>query len=73
MLLKNITLEELRPAIPLNLNVILFSLLLYIVHCVPICFLVERDTFIFNLSVLAQSVFAFCNINQAYVSIYFQI
>ena len=73
MLLKNINLEELRPTIPLNLNVILFSLLLYIVHCVPICFLVERDTFIFNLSVLAQSVFAFCNINQAYVSIYFQI
>ena len=56
MLLKNINLEELRPTIPLNLNVILFSLLLYIVHCVPICFLVERDTFIFNLSVLAQSV-----------------
>ena len=26
-----------------------------------------------NLSVLAQFVFAFCNINQAYVSIYFQI
>ena len=63
MLLKNITLEELRPAIPLNLNVILFSLLLYIVHCVPVYFLVERDTFIFNLSVLAQSVFAFCNNN----------
>ena len=70
MLLKNINLEELRPTIPLNLNVILFSLLLHIVHCVLICFLVEWDTFIFNLSVLAQSVFAFCNVNKFWLYIF---
>ena len=72
MLLKNINIEEIKPAIPLDLNVILFSLLLYIVHCLPICSWVERDTIIIY-PVLAQPIIAFYFNNQAYVSICFQI
>ena len=46
MLSKNINLEELRPAISLDINDI-FSLSLFRIHCIQISLLVQGGTFVF--------------------------